>query len=112
MAGVKLDWRGDALKARMRQAAADGIDETTAACVLLAQERAPRDTGFMANTIESEPAAPEGSAIIGRFGNWTADYSLWVEVGTRRMAARPFLRPAADAEFPNLPDRIRANFER
>jgi len=108
--GFRLDWKGDVVKRQIREAARAAIDDCTAAAVLVAQDRAPRDTGFMANTIEFEPAQEEDGRIVGRFGNWTADYTLWVEMGTSRMAAQPFLRPAASSEFPKLPERLRAHF--
>lgn len=36
----------------------------------------------------------------------TADYAFWVEMGTRRMAAQPFIRPAFDANQRKLLDAV------
>lgn len=101
-----LEWHGDEVLAKVRDAVVKAIDVCTSLAALRAQELAPRDTGHMANTIEFEKASRNGNTIVGRMGNWTADYTLWNEIGTRRMPPRPFLRPAADSEFPNLPERI------
>lgn len=108
MAGFRLDWKGNNIKGRKDQAVKDGIDMTTAAAVTVAQSLAPRDTGFMANTIEFQNAKKEGNRIVGRWGNWTALYTLWQEIGSRGRPGRYFLRRAADREYPNLFQRIRA----
>jgi HK97 gp10 family phage protein len=60
----------------------------------------PVDTGYLKNSIGSEF---EGS---GRSGEMTgtvtagASYARYVESGTSRMHAQPFMNPAADAEEP------------
>lgn len=108
MAGFKLDWKGNGVKSRKDQAAKDGIDMITAAAVTEAQRLAPRRTGFMANTIESQKARVMSGRITGRWGNWTADYTLAQEVGARGRPGRYFLRRAADAEYPKLRERIRS----
>jgi len=111
--GFKLEyWRSDGTIARVADAAAQAIDETHVHCVLLAQQRAPRDTGHMARTIEYWPARRAGrNRVEGEFGNRTADYTLWNEIGTRRMPARPFLRPAMEAEYPKIGQRMRARLQ-
>jgi hypothetical protein len=40
----------------------------------------------------------------------TAGYAFFVEFGTRRMAAEPFIRPAVDAYFSQLVDGIKNGF--
>lgn len=106
---LRLDWRGPQVAERVRQAAKDGVDQTMAAAVTVAQDRAPRDTGFMANTIETvQSAREEGDRIRGRWGNVTADYTIFQEVGARGRPGRYFLRGGADAEYPKLAGRIRA----
>lgn len=101
-------WRGRNLTARMRRAEARGIDQTTAAAVLRAQEMAPRDTGFMASTLEWWPAEVVGKAVVGLWGNTTALYTLWVEIGARGRPGTYFMRRASDQEYPNLGGRVAA----
>jgi hypothetical protein len=56
-----------------------------------AYERAPKRTGFMANNIVRE--------VIGAIFRIIAmaDYSGYVEFGTRKMGAQPFMVPATEA---------------
>lgn len=67
-----------------------------------AKVKAPVDTGAMKNAIFS-----------AKHGNLTYKvtspqfYSVYVELGTRKMAAKPFLRPAIDAERPKLISNLR-----
>jgi HK97 gp10 family phage protein len=56
----------------------------TAVIAKRASELAPRDTGFMAEHITGDENGV----------NSEADYTIFVEFGTSRMEAKPFLRPA------------------
>lgn len=105
-------WYGPAIVTKTQAAAREGIDETTASAVLMAQDIAPHDTGFMASTIEAEPAIEEGGKLVGRWGNWTALYTLWQEIGSQGRAGRYFLRRSADAEYPKLASRIASRMGR
>lgn len=115
---MALELRYDDLIAKVERAAADAIDETTGAAAEMATRIHPwvSRTGNLERQTIHEPARREGSRITGRFGfayaggepgKRDAFYGLFQEVGTSRQAARPALRPAADAEFPHLADRIR-----
>lgn len=63
-----------------------------------AKELAAVDTGFMRNSIGSEQSG-NASVVIGRVGP-TADYAVFVENGTHRMAPQPFMGPATEAHEP------------
>lgn len=56
----------------------------------LARRLVPVDTGYLKSTIRTEADAEEGRLIAD------ADYAGYVEFGTSRMAAQPYLRPAAE----------------
>lgn len=61
----------------------------------LAKQRAPKDTGFLANSILAGQVAPfHWEVPVG------ADYGIFVEYGTSRMAAQPFLTPAVEQVRP------------
>ncbi len=60
-----------------------------------AKSRAAVDTGAMRNSISTQMSGPL-SATIGP----SASYAVYLEGGTRYMAARPFMGPAADAVEP------------
>lgn len=68
---------------------------------------APVDTGMLKNTI-----------FQSKHGNLTykvtapQHYALYVEKGTRKMMAQPFLKPAIDAERPKLISNLRKIYER
>lgn len=56
-----------------------------------AKQYAPVDTGFLRNSIGTDFAP--GRAVIGP----TAHYGAFVEFGTARQQAQPYMTPAADA---------------
>lgn len=59
------------------------------------------DTGRLVNSIQVE--VDGGSVFVGS----TLEYAGWLEHGTRRMAARPWLNPALEANRKNINDRVR-----
>lgn len=105
-----LSWRGAEVLARAKAAVRIGIDETTSACVNHAKSNHPwrNETGTLEGSLQMRPAIDEGGRIVGRWGSFTVDYAIYLEVGTRFMPAFPYLRPAADAEYPHLAARIKA----
>ena len=109
-----LHWRGDEIKRKMERAAKIGIDETTAACVNEAKANHPYQnvTGTAERSVQMRPAQKEGSRIVGRWGSFTCNYFLWLEIMTAHSPAMPSLRPAADKEYPHLKRRIKEAFQR
>lgn len=63
-----------------------------------AQTRVPVDTGNLRSSISHEVQAG-GGGMRGEVGP-TAEYGRFVEQGTSRMRAQPYLRPATDAVVP------------
>jgi HK97 gp10 family phage protein len=103
----RLEWRGDEVEARVVAASIAGINLTLARCLALAIPRAPIRTGNLRGSGFIRPAIPALGTVIGAWG-FSAGYAAYVELGTRFMAARPFMRPAMDVEYPQLGRRIRA----
>jgi len=62
-----------------------------------AKDLAPVDTGDMRQRIYSKKVSPLRVATVS-----PVHYSIYVEEGTRRMRAQPFLGPALKAEKPLL----------
>lgn len=63
-----------------------------------AKNRSPVDTGALRNSISVE-LQNRGGTIRGEVGP-TTSYAGFLEHGTSRMRAQPYLRPATDAVLP------------
>lgn len=57
-----------------------------------AKEECPVDTGRLRNSISHDTDLAANAAIIGS----NVEYAAYVELGTSRMRARPYLRPACE----------------
>lgn len=104
---MSLTWKGEAVQQRVLGAARAAVDETMARCVVIAKQLVPVRTATLQGSIEMRPAETQGDRVVGRWGSFRVRYAVYVEVGTGRMSARPYLRPAADREYPQLAERIR-----
>lgn len=69
-----------------------------------AKTRVPVDTGATKNSIQ---AAPEGDDLHYQIAPGT-EYSIYLEYGTYKMAARPYMQPAADHVGPAFTAAIEA----
>lgn len=78
------------------------LEELAAAAAETARQLAPYRTGALRDSIDYEVTS-EGSGQIARVivGDWKANL---VEYGTSRHPARPYLRPAIEAEVGPLRD--------
>ncbi|MEM6907369.1 MAG: phage morphogenesis protein [Pseudomonadota bacterium] len=138
-ASQSLTWKGDGITARFRQAQIIGVNVTMSECVQHAkdnhswQNRSGTLEGSL-NIVDFAKAVPGG--VVGRWGSQDVVYALIHELGgvivpTKAKAlaipqpdgsvrfaskvtirAQPYLRPAADAKYPNLPGNIRKAYER
>lgn len=77
-------------------AAASAMKTTTGQVQAQAKQIAPKRTGYMANNILVEPVKKTAASVTGTV-NAKADYSSFVEFGTYKMSAEPFIRPAVSA---------------
>lgn len=96
---------------RNREAAPSEVDNVLRMSALrierLSKQNAPVDTGYMRNGIFMER---EGS---GKFKVTSpAGYSVYVELGTRKMSPQPFLGPAVRQERPVLLNKLNRMFRR
>ena len=64
-----------------------------------AKEIVPVRTGNLRRSIHSEIESTTANQAVARVGT-NVEYGPYVEFGTRRMSARPFLRPALDEKGP------------
>ena len=65
------------------------------------------DTGALKNTIFSAKAGNLTYKVTA-----PQHYAIYVEKGTRKMRAQPYLKPALDAERPKLISNLRKLYER
>ena len=75
------------------------ISNVNTACTEIANdafEIAPKDTGFMASTVDVEEAEIVADGKVEGKVTVSAYYSKYVEKGTSKMEAQPFLEPAVD----------------
>jgi len=108
---VKLTWHGDAIKRRLDEAQRLGIDTTTAATVTPAKQFVRIKTRILQGSIQTRQAVKEGGHWVGRWGSFDVNYALWQEIRTFSQAGhRPYLRPAAEIEYPKLAGRIQKLF--
>lgn len=134
-----LKWYGKAVTAKMEQAQVDGVNRTMAACVVRAKSNHPwqNRTGLLEGAIDiANPAAPHSGGVKGTWGVRDMAQARILEEGGTIVPVRakalaipqsdgsvrfvssvtipphPYLRPAADIEYPTLAERIRKAFEK
>jgi len=113
-------WLGDQLIEKIVESTREAIDETTAAAAEKANQATLNPPPHTASghrwhgvtpreidTVVNEPARQSGLGLTGRFGDTAGqgNYGLMLE----RM--QPYMRPAADEEFPRLPERIKGRLD-
>ena len=98
MSGATVDVQGaDALAGSLRRLGKDLTDWSAvnaaagAAVAADAKRRAPHRTGALAGSIAATSSSDGANIAAG------ARYARYVEYGTRRRAARPYLHPALQA---------------
>ena len=104
MADINVKWSGldnlmeefGATAEATIEAAASAMKTTTGQVQAQAKQIAPKRTGYMANNILVEPVKKTATSVTGTV-NAKADYSSFVEFGTYKMSAEPFIRPAISA---------------
>ncbi|HKU53714.1 MAG TPA: HK97-gp10 family putative phage morphogenesis protein, partial [Nitrospira sp.] len=62
-----------------------------------AKTKCPVDTGRLRSSIQTTPPRETSTGLAVRIGS-NVNYARFVELGTRRMRAQPFLRPALTQE--------------
>jgi HK97 gp10 family phage protein len=68
------------------------------------KEKAPVRTGTLRRSIHTVLSNDDMTATVGP----SVEYGLYVEMGTRHMAARPYMRPAAELVLPKFAEAIKA----
>ena len=83
------------------------LEEIGMAAEGCAKRACPVDTGNLRNSISHAVESGEDAVYIGT----NVEYAPYVELGTRRMAAQPFLRPAATEHGSTYRSILKRNLE-
>ncbi len=113
---MSLKWEGDKVIKKMDKCIIQGMNQTMAKAVEHAKKNhAPgweNITGVLEGSIRAVKAAHKvADGFISLWGSVDVSYALVLELGGVHMTPRPYLRPAADAEYPQLTDRIARCFK-
>lgn len=108
--GAALMWYGEAVEARVAAAAMAGVK----AIAELAADHARANHPWKNRTEETEASIFVGEphitpADVVRCPWGAAGAAVFLEYGTAKMPAYPFLRPAQDATYPHLLGTMRAS---
>tara|TARA_Y100000310_G_scaffold204664_1_gene204897 strand:- start:212 stop:547 length:336 start_codon:yes stop_codon:yes gene_type:complete len=102
------EWNGPKISNKIVDVVKLAMDDTMAKCVVTAKAKVPVRTGTLQGSIQMRETRIEGQVLTGLWGSFNVKYAIYVEMGTGRMSAQPYLRPAADQHYPELTKRIKA----
>jgi len=88
---------------RVRRVLATELQDAAEEIQYLAQELVPVKTGYLKSTIHVQTFDELSLQVRA-----DAEYAAFVEYGTDKQAAQPFLTPAVEAIFPGLERKIAA----
>lgn len=91
---AKVKWYGDKLIAEVGLKCFQAMEK---ACLLVegdAKRICPVDTGRLRASLSHE-IEKKGDETVGRVGT-NVEYGVYVEYGTSKMSAKPYLRPALE----------------
>lgn len=98
---VKLDWKGDDIAAKVREAQIGGVNEVAVLCAADAAQNTPVRTGLAQGSVKAEPARAEGKRVFTLWGSFDVNYYIWLELRLN------MLRNAADQYYPKLAEAIK-----
>lgn len=94
---VELSRRFVASAGAVASALPDALDKSALIVTRSAKYRAPVDTGFLRGSILPHRVSATEADVVSH-----AEYSIYNEVGTSKMAAHPYMRPALDENKPEI----------
>lgn len=118
MVRARLEGLGRALRAvgrvpeAMRQARNETLREWADNVKNTAQEKVPRDRGELFQALDDRVNEHFGRADVGVWDADQLEYAMYVEKGTSKMAAQPYLVPAFNEHRRQVTRTYRAAFRR
>jgi HK97 gp10 family phage protein len=88
--GTRFRWEPDRDENIMRHVLADALEPVSLEVLADATRLVPVDTGALRESLDREV---DGAALVARIGS-NLNYAGYVEYGTEKMDAEPYLRPA------------------
>lgn len=104
----KLYEQFDVSKEKARNVTASAMKATVAKAQQTAQSIVPVRTGYLRQNIVVKPVKINGDTITGEFVASQADYASYVEYGTYKMRAQPYMRPAVAEAQPFFYSKVEA----
>jgi hypothetical protein len=115
ISSFQVNWLGDPVLKKVRDATKWGIDSTMSDCVVTAmsEHNWKSRTGILQGSLQMRPAVDQGDSIIGYWGSFDVVYARFLELGTRFIPQGKYtwLVPASERHYPSLALRIRAQLE-
>lgn len=107
---VKIKWNGDLIKSKVRAGENIALAEVGKRSVSTCQSIVPQDTGRLHDSIEYH-LFEAGRGWVMMFGSFADDegiveYAGYVEIGTTKMSAQPYIRPTVDLEFESIGEEL------
>lgn len=129
-----INWNDKEIKKKTLDATRLAMDRIMAKCIVEAKGDVSVKTATLQGSIRMEPTKLKGGDLVGIWGSYNVKYAIYIETGTDPyiirpkskkalfwpgashpvkvvhhpgIKAQPFLRPAADKYYPNLPGEIR-----
>ena len=99
--GFTLQWNGDAILARHRQAQKAAVEEVTTLAAADAAADTPVDTGRAQRSVQAQPAQSQGNRTGASWGSFGVPYYIFLELRGN------MLRNAADQHYPQLARALR-----
>lgn len=97
MITVTVRLRLDKAEAQIRDRARAAVAKAALDVEAEAKARAPVDTGLLRNSIAASQTGPDSWLVSS-----PVRYSVFVNYGTSKMAAQPYMEPALAAVMPHL----------
>ena len=94
--GYTLNWNGDQIIARIRNAQPAAIADVTTAAAEAAAANTPVDTGRAQRSVQALPATRQGNRTGAHWGSFAVPYYIFLELRGN------MLRNAGDAHYPKL----------
>lgn len=112
MTVLRLEWHGDRVQRGTLDATRRGMVSIMTSCVADARRRPaqggtmPYDTGRLQDSLTYQEPERRPPTLVGYWGSFDVSYAIFQEAGTIYIAARRFLRNAAERWYRRLPSEI------